>query len=180
MDTNANCQTADYNGDGDGFVAAQKTAWKRTLEEMSDLASGLEADGWSVCEIPAGHTAAETRTQGESDRFGLVYVIPGNKVEAFEELFEEGGFPQYRVFKRDSAGRMYILTQLLEPANGRAMLVAGNISLDHLAPLVDVAVEEDEMYTHVQTLDTTHLGSFRHDDYERFFPNPDRYQQYRR
>ncbi|WP_255169679.1 DUF7529 family protein [Natrononativus amylolyticus] len=163
-----------------GAINAQKTAWKQTIEEMANLASSLEADGWDVCEIPAGHTSAETRTQGDSDRFGLVYVIPGNKVEPFEKAFVEGGFPQYRVFKRDLTGRTYLLTQLLEPSNGRAILLAGNVSMYDLATLVDVAVEEDEMYTHVQTLDTTHMGSFRHDSYEHFFPNPERYSQHRR
>ena len=34
------------------------------------------------------------------------------------------------------------------------------------------------MYTHVQTLDGTHLGSFRHDDVEKFFPDPHKYTGY--
>jgi hypothetical protein len=30
------------------------------------------------------------------------------------------------------------------------------------------------MYTHVRKLDKTHLGSFEHDGYQKFFPEADR------
>ncbi|MFC7081917.1 DUF7529 family protein [Halorussus caseinilyticus] len=48
----------------------------------------------------------------------------------------------------------------------------------HAPGLVKTALEEDEMYTHVQKLDKTHLGSFRHDDVEKFFPEPHKYAGY--
>ena len=37
--------------------------------------------------------------------------------------------------------------------------------------ILKAAAEAGTMFTHVQTLDETHLGSFEHDDHERFFPD---------
>ena len=155
-----------------------KDAWQRTLEDMEAMAEELEEDGWDVLTIAAGHTAPTNPDAGETDRFGFVHVVPGNKAEPFEETVETGSFPKYRVFRNEMESRAFIVTQLLDPESQQVILIAGTFELRHAPGLVATAMEEDEMYTHVQKLDGTHLGSFRHDDVEKFFPNPQRYENY--
>jgi hypothetical protein len=155
-----------------------KGAWQRTIEDMRAMEEDLEAEGWSVVAIGAGHTAPTNPDSGETDRWGFVHVVPGNKAEEFADAVETGRFPQYRVFRNEMQGRIFMLTQLLDPDSETAILIAGNFEVRHAPGLVKTALKEDEMYTHVQTLDGTHLGSFRHDDLTKFFPDPHKYAGY--
>lgn len=158
------------------YADTHKDAWGRTLEDMEAMADDLEADGWNALAIAAGHTAPNPPDAGDSDRWGFVHVIPGNEAEAFSEAFEAGEFPRYRVFQQDASGRVFMVTQLLDPGTDRAVLIAGSYEMRNAAGLVRTARREGEMYTHVRKLDKTQLGAFRHDEYERFFPNPERYE----
>lgn len=155
-----------------------KDAWSRTLGDMEAMAEELEEEGWDTLTIAAGHTAPNSPDAGDADRWGLVYVIPGNTAEAFSEAFEKGAFPQYQVFQQDVSGRVFMVTQLLDPDTETAIFIAGTYEMRHAPPLVKTAQREDEMYTHVQKLDKTRLGTFRHDDYEHFFPDPEKYEQF--
>ena len=100
------------------------------------------------------------------------------EAEPFSEAVETGKFPEYRVFRNEMQGRIFMLTQLLDPETETAILIAGNFETRHAPGLVKTALKEDMMYTHVQKLDQTHLGSFRHDDVEKFFPEPNKYAGY--
>jgi hypothetical protein len=150
-------------------AGAEKEAWAATLEDMHALASELEDDDWSTVTIQAGNTAPTGRS--DDDRFGLVYVIPGNKTEPFNEAFDVGAFPEYEVYRAEQNGKVYIVTAFLDPDSKTAVLLAGMFELRNALECARAAVEEDTMYTHVQTLDGTHLGSFRHDGYKNFFPS---------
>ncbi|WP_433628795.1 DUF7529 family protein [Halomicrococcus sp. NG-SE-24] len=156
----------------------EKDAWQRTLDDMEATAEELEAEGWDVVAIPASHTAPEHPEAGDSDRFGFVYVIPDNYVDEFTEAFEAGSFPKYRVYRNEMGSRVFQLTEFLDPESETVILVAGTYEMMHAPALVKTAMREDEMYSHVQTLDETVHGSFRHDDYEKFFPDPQRYEDY--
>jgi hypothetical protein len=153
-------------------------AWQQTVEDMDAIAEELEDEGWDVLTVAAGHTAPTNPDAGATDRFGLVHVVPGNKADDIEETVETGSFPQYRVFRKEMQGRVFMVTQLLDPESEQAILIAGNFELRHAPGLVKSALEEEEMYTHLQKLDKTHLASFRHDEVENFFPNPQRYEDY--
>jgi hypothetical protein len=157
---------------------AEKDAWGMTLEDMNMMADDLESEGWDVVKVPASHTAPEGPEAGDSDRFGLVYVIPDNYADDFREAVEAGTFPQYQVFRKEMESRVFMLTQFLDPDTQTAILIAGTYEMMHAPPLVKTAVKEEEMFSHVQTLDGTVHGSFRHDDYTKFFPDPEKYQNY--
>lgn len=177
-ETGAGDDEPDYAEQIAASADVHKDAWQRTLEDMEAMAEELEEDGWDVLTIAAGHTAPTNPDAGETDRFGFVHVVPGNKAEPFADVVDTGDFPKYQVFRNEMEGRAFMVTQLLDPESRQSILIAGSFELRHAPGLVTTALEEDEMYTHVQKLDGTHLGSFRHDDVEKFFPNPQRYENY--
>ncbi|AFK17800.1 hypothetical protein E6P09_03380 [Haloferax mediterranei ATCC 33500] len=151
-------------------AGAEKEAWAATLEDMRALAAELEDDGWSTVTIQAGSTAP-TGQSDDDDRFGLVYVIPGNKAEPFAEAVESNDFPEYEVYRAEQSGKVFIVTEFRDPESKTAILIAGVFELRNSLGCVRAATETETMYTHIQKLDGTHLGSFRHDDYEKFFPS---------
>lgn len=155
-----------------------KSAWQRTLDDMQALEEELQDEGWDVVAVPAGHTAPENPDAGETDRWGLVYVIPGNYAEEFSEAVEAGDYPRFEVYQQEVDGRTFMLTMLQDPDAEQAILIAGNFEMRHAPPLVRTAQREDVMYTHVQKIDKTPLGTFRHADWEPFFPDPEAYEAY--
>ena len=100
-------------------------------------------------------------------------MIPDNRAEAFAEAHAAGEFPRYDVFRNEDDGWVFVVTVLLDPDSETAILIAGTYERHLSTDLARAAADADEMYTHVQTLDGTQLGSFRHDDPEKFFPGAD-------
>lgn len=152
-------------------AAATREAWQATLDDMDELAAELEADGWTTAVVPASHTAPEGPDAGDTDRFGLVFLVPDNFGRDFSELFESGKFPEYEVYRADVENDVFLLLVLRDPDTKSAILVAGSYELRHAPNCVAAARDADTMYTHFETLDDTHLGSFEHDDWEKFFPD---------
>lgn len=150
-----------------------KDAWGRTLDDMTAMATARERDGWQTVTIAAGHTGPEPPDTGDTDRFGLVYVVPGNLAEPFREAFAAGQFPLYEVYRGSTETRVFLVTELLDPDTETAIYVAGNYRRQDGRALLRAAIREGKMYTHLQKLDTTHLGSFEHEDYEKFFAERD-------
>jgi 1,2-phenylacetyl-CoA epoxidase PaaB subunit len=177
-ETGAGDDQPDYAEQIAASADVHKSAWQRTLDDMEAMAEDLEADGWEVLTIAAGHTAPTNPDAGATDRFGFVHVVPGNKAEPFEAAVETGKFPKYQVFRNEVDGRVFMLTQLIDPDTETTILIAGNFPVRNAAGLVKTALKEGEIYTHVLKLDKTHLGSFRHDDVEKFFPDPHKYTGY--
>jgi hypothetical protein len=150
---------------------AYKDAWTATIEEMKAMAAELESDGWDAYYVGAGDTAPESPRTDPEGRFGLTYVIPNNYEEGFVEAFRAGGFEEYEVFRNEVSGTVFQVTVLYDEPTNRAILIAGAYELMHANPLILTSMREGETYTHVQLLDGTHLGSFRHEQWELFFPN---------
>lgn len=153
--------------------AADGSAWRLTLAELRRLEEELEDDGWQVAAVPAGHVAPEPPGAGESERFGLVHVVSGEDSEAFEAAFEAGTFGAYEVFRRRVGSHLFLLTKLTAPEERVAILLAGSVDLTQAEALVAAARSRGELFTHVQLLDGSHLGSFQHDDPSLFFPGFD-------
>ncbi|QDX40219.1 hypothetical protein [Salarchaeum sp. JOR-1] len=158
---------------------AKKDAWAQTLADMDALAEELEADGWRTVTLRAGDTATkglDSNDDPEDDdvRYGIVHVVPDNDAAAFADAFRDDGFPVYDVYRAEVDGRVFFVTELRDPETETAIFIAGNFLRHYAQPLVEAAVEHGRLYTHVQRLDGTHLGSFEHDGYEKFFPEADR------
>ncbi len=175
-------ETGDEEGNYAERIAAnadaEKDAWGMTLQDMNAMADELESDGWNVVTVPASQTAPENKDAGNTNRFGFVYVVPDNYTDDFDEAFEAGTFPKYQVFRKEVSSRVFMLTQFLDPDTDTAILIAGTYEMMYAPGLVKNSMEEDELFTYVQTLDGTVHGSFRHDDYSKFFPDPEKYENY--
>ena len=150
-----------------------KEAWGRTLDDMTAMADEREAAGWDAVRIMAGHTAPEPPDAGVEDRFGLSYVVPGNQADPFLEAYEAGQYPLYEVYRGSTETRTFLVTELLDPDAERAIYITGNYRRLDARGLLRAAHRAGKMYSHLQTLDKTHLGSFEHDGYEKFFAERD-------
>lgn len=175
-------ETGDEDVDYAERIAANadvlKNAWEETIEDMKAMAAELEEDGWDAFYVAAGDTAPEYPDAGDTDRWGLVHVIPDNYVDGFTEAFEAGEFPEYDVFRQEASGELFGVTLLSDPDSQTAILVAWNVTLHEATPMVNKARNEGTLFTHVQTLDATVHGSFEHDAPEKFFPHFEEYASY--
>jgi hypothetical protein len=143
--------------------------WARTLASADEMADSLREDGWTVVTVRAAHVAPEPPGGGDTDRFGFVYVAPGDVADTFENAVTDGVFDTYTVFNRREGNDLFTLTRVTDTDERIAVLLVGGVDLGHAGELVAAARERDEMYSHVQLLDGTHLGSFHHDDPTPFF-----------
>lgn len=152
-----------------------REGWEHTLEDARGLAETREAEeGWETLVIPAGDTAPEPPDRGQDGRYGLVHVIPGNYADEFEELTEKK-FSSYDVYRAESDGRVFIVTELISPEEEVAVYVVGTYELRAAGDLIEAAVEEELMNTYLQRLDGTQVASILHNDPEKFFPHVDRF-----
>jgi hypothetical protein len=150
-------------------AGAEKEAWAATLDDMRALAAEYEEQGWETITIQAGDTTP--RGDHEGGTFGLYFLTPSNKADAFVDAVEAGEFPQYEVYRAEQDGTVFLVLELLDPETETAIFVAGTFALRNSLACAKKAADEDEIYTHLHTLDGALLGSFRHADYEDFFPS---------
>lgn len=144
--------------------------WKRTLATANEMDRELTADGWDVVTVRAVHTAPVAPGQGESARFGYVYTAPGDVAEAFAETVATGTFDEYEVFSRRVGDVLFCLTRVTDADMRRAVLLVGAIDLSRASALMTTVHERGELYSHVDHLDGTALGSFHHPDPEPLLP----------
>lgn len=154
-------------------TTSTESAWGRTVAEMRELATRLETEGLEVATVRAGNTAPVPPSAGASERFGLVHTVSGDDEAAVRAVLQDATVKEYTVHSRSVSSTAFVVTQLTAPAAGRALLIAGVVETDEAAELREAAHDREEMYTHVQLLDWTHLGSVRHDDPAAFFPEED-------
>ncbi|SDR28260.1 DUF7529 family protein [Natronobacterium texcoconense] len=156
-----------------GGTAATK-AWQRTLEDMEGLAEEREEQGWDVVSIISGNTAPTPPSGSEDDWFGPSFIIPDNKATPFEEAFERGEFPLYEVYRETVDDRVFLVVEYIDPDVETVIMIAGQYRLRNAAGMASAAIDDDVIYTRVQTLDGTVLGSFQHEEYEKFVPDVER------
>lgn len=154
--------------------AATTQAWERTLEDIDALAETRTEEGWDVIQIAAGSTSPTPPSVRDDGRFGPVFVIPDNKAEPFERAFEEGTFPLYEVYRETVDDTVFLVVEYRDPETSTVILVAGTYELRNAAGMANAAMDEETIYTRVQTLDGTVLGTCRHDNYEKFVPDIER------
>jgi hypothetical protein len=144
--------------------------WERTLATATEMEADLAADGWSVVTVRAVHTAPVPPSHGATDRFGYVYTAPGDVASAFTDAVASGTFDEYEVFSRRVGDVLFCLTRVTDVDRAIAVLLVGAIDLSQARALMQTVHERGELYSHVERLDGTLLGSFHHPDPEPLLP----------
>lgn len=147
-----------------------RNAWQRTLEDMNALAADHEAAGRTVVRVIADDTAPEHPDVGDSDRYGLVHVVPRNHATELASAVESAEFPVYDVYRATVEGRVFLVTELVDPDAEVVVLIAATYRQQRAEALRTTATETGVTYTHVQKVDGTPVTSFTHEDPEKFFP----------
>ena len=170
---------------------ALKGAWNATREELYAMEEELAEEGWDVLAVAADHVAPEAPDFEPEGRFGLTYTLVDNladdvqehvaetaglsaeELDALddEETLELGAFDRFEVYQREADGHVYQVVAYFDEEAETALLLAGAYELLYATPLREAVVENDVMYTHLQRLDESPIASFRHEEWEPFFPN---------
>lgn len=159
-------------------VSQSQAALQQTIADMNAMAADREEAGYETLTVTAGDTTPKTPNTGDSEEWGLSYVIPGDVGDEFVTLYDRGDFNEIGVYQADSDGIRFMVTECLNHDEQIAVFIAGTFQLMHAAPLVRTALDRGHMYTHLKKVDGTQLGSIDHDDPDVFFPNPESVHAY--
>lgn len=139
-------------------------AYKQLLSEKDELAADREDDGWDVLTLTSTHTNMLS-TDNDRDWWGFSHIVGGSDAEAFEDFYDQNEFTEYLVYRRQVEGYMYLVTELLDPTDKRTVLIASRYDQQLAKGVINSAKSEGVLYTHVQTIDGTIVGSFEHEEY---------------
>jgi len=153
----------------DGDAAGETSAWGTTIAEANEMADSLRADDWDVVTVRAAHTAPLAPDEGDTDRFGLVYVAPDGVADSLPAAVERTDLDNYEVFRRRVGSDLFLVTRLTDVDERVAVLLVGAVDLSMADDLVTAAREHGALHSRVELLDGTHLLSVRHDDPSAFF-----------
>jgi hypothetical protein len=151
-----------------------RSNWERTLHDMELMAEDREASGYETLTLPAADTTPKSPDTGDTDEWGLAYIVGSNQLDELEAFDAGLEFDGIAVYQAESAGHKFIVTECTDTAAERVLFVAGTYQLRHAGPLVRTAVDREEMHTHIKHLDGTTVRTVHHPQVEPFFPDPDR------
>jgi len=151
-----------------------REGWKRTLEDVEAMVDDRQDAGYETLFVPGANTAASAPDTGETDEWGLSYIVGSDKAEAFREFYEGTTFDETAVYQATSTGYAFVVTECIDYDTSRVLFVAGSYQLRFAGPLVRTAADHGRMQTHLRTLDGTTLAVIEHDDVDAFFPDPER------
>ena len=146
-------------------------AWNETNEDMRAIAADRRADGWDVVSIAADRTVPVSGKPNE-DRAGLVHTIPDPSVEAFEQFYERGSFPEYLAYRNEIDGTVYLVTECIDPERELVILIAGRYVAEKATNVAEIATERGRIHTYVEDAASTPLGEFTHEDPWPLLPIP--------
>jgi hypothetical protein len=147
-----------------------KSAWEETIDDMTAMADARREQGWDVLAVPAVDVIPEHQDVGDTDRYGLAFVIPEKSVHEFEDTFRRGSYPKYEVYRSTVEDRVFLVVEYLDPDVENVILVGGAYEIRNAYEMVEDAIDKEEFFTHHQEIDGTHLGTFHHDSHEKFVP----------
>jgi hypothetical protein len=149
------------------------TGWTQTLEDMRAMAADREESGYETLTVQTGNTAPKGPEQGEDDRWGLFYVVPGNVADDLEATLDRATFEETAVYQASIGRDTFLVTEVIDHDAELILFVAGAYRRGAAGPLVETALERERMHSHLRRLDGTPIGSIEHDDPDAFFPDPD-------
>jgi len=149
---------------------AEKTGWAATLEEQELVADERREAGWEVLAVQAGDTAPEPPDAGDTDRFGLVYVIPGDEADELAALLEGTEIDEFEAYRRTVGTTCFLLTELRDTGSRRCVLVAGAYDVGDAEALADHAAAVGHLFSRFRRLDGSIVATVRHDACEKLLP----------
>lgn len=155
-----------------------RSGWEQTLQDMELMAADREDAGYDALTLPGVDTTPKSPDTGDTDEWGLSYIVADNQLEELEAFDTDIEFDGTAVYQAESAGHGFIVTECVDSDADRILFVAGTYQLRHAGPLVRTAVDREEMYTHIKRLDGTTVRTIYHSEAEPFFPDPDRLLSY--
>lgn len=155
-----------------------REGWQRTLDDVEAMIDDRRAAGYETLFVPGANTAASAPETGETDEWGLSYIVGSDKAEAFREFYEGTTFDETAVYQATATGYAFVVTELIDHDTDRVLFVAGSYQLRFAGQLVETALDRGRMQTHLRTIDGTTLAVIEHDDVEAFFPDPERILSY--
>jgi hypothetical protein len=152
-----------------------REGWQRTIEDTRAMAANRKDAGYETLVLFSQDTSPVAPDAGDSEKWGLTYLVDGDTAEEFEAFRDRAEFDETAVYQAGTAGTIFVVTECLDHDAELALLVAGAFRRREAVDLVHAAVERGEMHTHVRLLDGIIVGSVSHDDADSFFPNPGEY-----
>ena len=141
--------------------------WERTIADLQTLAETFSERGWDVISTPAGHLGVATPSP-DSDRWGLIPIIPGDVADQIDGLADVDTFDQATVYRQQSGGRAYLVIQYRDEDRTRLIQFAGSCEVTPLRRVTDHAAEAGGLPVHLRRLSGEYVASFTHDDWETF------------
>lgn len=157
---------------------AARDGWERTIEDAEAMVADREAEGFETLLVPAGDTTPKNPDTGDTDEWGLTYVVPDNERASLLDFLERADFDETLVYQRSLQGNVFIVTECIDADDELSLFLAGAYRMNVAPPMVRTAMDRGRMLSHVKTLDETHLHTIEHDDPESFFPDPEEFYAY--
>jgi hypothetical protein len=146
-------------------------AWEQTIEDMHAMASAREDEQeWDPVVLEPTVTIADGPDTDRSEPYGFVHVVDEEDAEAVADAFGRCSFPRYEVYRNEVDDSVFFLTELQDTATRTTVLVPGRYELSAAETLVDEAIDQEELFTHVEGPDGERIGSVQHSGYEKFVP----------
>lgn len=152
-----------------GVDTAARAAWEQTLADAEDLVERREKAGWDVLFTQAGETTLEVDADEGEPVFS--HLVPDGDADVIAEWVTEGSFPQYDVHRAQEAETVFLVVELLDPEQGRCLLLAATYPLAEAAGIYESAARDSSLKTRLRRLDKTTIASLRHEESKKFFPS---------
>jgi hypothetical protein len=146
--------------------------WEAVVEDMQATAEEYRADGWEVVELYPGDVTAMSGEAETVDEYGLDVVVPGEDARRVRRLVTaaDAGFDSTSVFSAVAEGIVFLVVAVEDPDRGIVVLAPAYYDTDDptTQDMLEAAVRNGEMLTHVRDLAGDAVSTFVHDDPELF------------
>lgn len=152
-----------------GGRKAVKKAWKRTLDEMEQIAEIRKDEGWEA----GTFFAVDTSPAYRGNEVGIKYILPDNHIGEFTELTEEKQFDDYVVYKNTVGAAVFIVLELIDEETDTIVLLAGQYDARRAKKLFNGAKKHGKIHTYISRLKGEDIRIIEHEQYKLFFPDED-------
>lgn len=153
-----------------GMVSRVLDVWDDVLEDMEATAQEYRDAGWKVLAIHPGDVASPDGKRG--GRWGIDVLVPDDEFEELEHLMEveEFDFDESEVYRATASGLVLLVVAILDHDTEVAILFPAYYDVNQGRTMIERAVREGQLPTHLRPLDVDNVVTFTHDDPSLFTP----------